>query len=53
MESSIVFVVLVFVIWFVVTNNEQRRTMLGYAIAFAVLMSIIALFTGQGPGHAY
>lgn len=40
-------------VWLCVTTPEQRITLLGYAIAFAVVMSIASLLTGQGPNSHY
>lgn len=39
--------------WLWATKPEQRMTLLGYLIAFAVISSIISLITGQGPNSAY
>jgi len=35
------------------TTPEQRKMVLGYLIALAVLATIVSLITGQGPNSAY
>lgn len=39
--------------WLKLTTEDQRKAVLGYLIALAVIASIISLLTGQGPNSAY
>ena len=40
-------------LWLKLTTEDQRKAVLGYLIALAVVASIISLLTGQGPNSAY
>ena len=40
-------------LWLKLTTEDQRKAVLGYLIALAVVASIVSLLTGQGPNSAY
>jgi hypothetical protein len=40
-------------LWMYFTTSDQRQMALGYAIAFAVVMALLSLITGQGPNRHY
>ena len=53
LEIGLVLVFSVGGLWYWLTTPDQRQMVLGYAIAIAVIMSLLALVTGQGPNSHY
>ena len=53
MEIALVILFGAGALWLKLTTEDQRKAVLGYLIALAVVASIISLLTGQGPNSAY
>lgn len=53
MEYAIMLLFAIGATWLKLTTEDQRKAVLGYLIALAVIASIISLLTGQGPNSAY
>ena len=53
MEYAIMLLFAIGATWLKLTTEDQRKSVLGYLIALAVIASIISLLTGQGPNSAY
>lgn len=52
-EIAIALFFVVGILWMKLTTPDQRKVVLGYLIALAVISGIISLITGQGPNSAY
>ena len=53
MEIALVILFGAWALWLKLTTEDQRKSVLGYLIALAVVASIVSLLTGQGPNSAY
>ena len=53
MEIALVILFGAGALWLKLTTEDQRKAVLGYLIALAVVASIVSLLTGQGPNSAY
>ena len=40
-------------VWMRFTTPRTREFVFGYAVFLAVIMFVVSLITGQGPGSAY
>ena len=53
MEFGLILIFGIGGLWMLLTTPEQRKMILYYLIFFSLLMSIVALITGQGPYSHY